>query len=96
MLTRVGNVFAGRVAGSLLTALSLPELITYSAEEYQAQAIRLAKEPEALRVLKARLDTSLLTAPLFRTDVFTGNLEAAYMRMVERYRSGLPPQPFAV
>jgi hypothetical protein len=34
--------------------------------------------------------------PLFDTDRFRGHIEAAYLSMVERQRSGLPPAAFAI
>ena len=44
VLTLSGETFISRVAGSLLRALGLPELITTSLADYQALALRLAKE----------------------------------------------------
>lgn len=96
VLTRVGEVFAGRVAGSLLTALGLPELITRSSEEYKDQAVRLANQPEVLRALRARLEAGHAASPLFSTETFTRNLEKAYARMARRQGSGLPPEAFTV
>jgi len=37
------------------------------------------------------LQQNRLTAPLFDTDLYTRNLEAAYSAMYERYQSGLQP-----
>ena len=45
VLTCMGNAFAGRVAASLLNAIGLPELVTHSIEDYEALALRLAKDP---------------------------------------------------
>ncbi len=43
-----GRAFAGRVAASLLQAVGLPELITASLEEYEALALKLARDPALL------------------------------------------------
>jgi predicted O-linked N-acetylglucosamine transferase (SPINDLY family) len=96
LLTCAGNTFAGRVAGSLLCAIGLDELVTTSLEEYEALALRLAQEPEALARLRARLAQNRLTHPLFDTARSTGNLEAAYRRMWEIWRAGQPPAAFSV
>ena len=96
VLTLIGHSFPSRVAASLLHALGLPELITNSQEEYEALAIALAKNPEKLAEVKARLVTNRLTMPLFNTPLFTQNIEAAYKQMYERYQADLPPDHFFV
>lgn len=87
LLTCTGNAFAGRVAGSLLHAVGLPELVTYSLAEYEALALQLAANPARLSALRARLAANRLTAPLFDTDRFRRHLEAAYLRMLEARRA---------
>src|SRR5712691_10193123 len=64
LLTCAGATFAGRVAGSLLCAIGLGELVTRSLEEYEALALRLAHEPEVLAQLRGRLAQNRLTHPL--------------------------------
>ncbi len=90
ILTRIGESFPSRVAASLLNAIDLPELITSSQEEYEALAIELAKNPEKLNALKAKLAANRLTTPLFDTPLFTKNLEKAYTQMYERYQADMP------
>jgi protein O-GlcNAc transferase len=96
LLTCAGNTFAGRVSGSLLRAIGLGELVTTSLEEYEALALRLAQEPEALARLRARLAQNRLTHPLFDTERYARHLEAAYRRMWEIGRAGQPPAAFSV
>src|SRR5208282_2272488 len=48
LVTQLGESFAGRVAASLLHAIGLPELVTHSIEDYEALALRLAKDPPLL------------------------------------------------
>jgi predicted O-linked N-acetylglucosamine transferase (SPINDLY family) len=93
LLTRRGTAFPGRVAASLLGAAGLPELVTESAEDYEALAIKLAREPAAPAALKARLTRN---CPLFDTDLFRRNVETAYGRMWEAWLAGKKPQGFAV
>jgi len=96
LLTCAGNTFAGRVAGSLLRAIGLDELVTTALEEYEALALRLAREPERLARLRARLERNRRTHPLFDTARFTRNLEAAYRRIWETWRAGRPPAAFSL
>ena len=91
LLTLAGESFASRVAASLLNAIQLPELITTTEEEYEALAIELATHPEKLTAIRQKLEKNRLTTPLFDTELFTRNLEKAYMAMYERYQEGVPP-----
>ena len=96
VLTVQGATFAGRVAGSLLHAAGLPELITNCLEEYERLALRLASEPGLLSRHKAKLEANRTAATLFDTDRFRRNLESAYLAMWERHHRGLRPASFEV
>lgn len=96
VLTCTGATFAGRVSGSLLRAAGLPELVTSNLAEYEALALKLAREPEPLAALRARLQNNRASAPLFDTDRFRRHLESAYRRMWETSQRGEPPCSFAV
>jgi predicted O-linked N-acetylglucosamine transferase (SPINDLY family) len=96
LVTCLGESFAGRVAGSLLQAVGLAELITGSQDEYEALAVALAEDPGRLARIRERLAAQRLTAPLFNTALTTRRLEAAYEALAERYHAGLPPQPIAL
>ena len=91
VLTCMGNSFAGRVAASLLHAIKMPELITKNFQEFESMAVELAMNSERLKLIKAKLNENRLTMPLFNTQLFTKNIEEAYRRMLDRQRSGLPP-----
>ena len=96
VITTPGTTFPGRVAASLLHAIGLPELIAPSLDEYEALALRLAREPQVLAALKTKLAANRASFPLFDTARFTRHLEAALIRMWERHQQGLPPETFAV
>jgi protein O-GlcNAc transferase len=96
LLTCLGTTFPGRVAASLLQAVGLPELITHSLGDYEALALRLAREPGPLSSFKARLLKNRDTSPLFDTKRFARHVESAYVTMWERHRRGEPPVSFAV
>jgi predicted O-linked N-acetylglucosamine transferase (SPINDLY family) len=93
VLTCMGTGFAARVAASALTAVGLPELITSRLAEYERLALDLARRPERLRELRARLARQRSSAPLFDTSGYCGRLETAYRWMaqqVTRARMGAP------
>jgi predicted O-linked N-acetylglucosamine transferase (SPINDLY family) len=92
VLTCLGNSFGGRVAGSLLRAVGLPELVTESLSEYEELALTLARDPERLAAIRAKLARNRDTEPLFDTPRFTRGLEAAYTAMWRRQQAGLPPE----
>jgi protein O-GlcNAc transferase len=96
VLTRMGESFASRVAGSLLTAMNLPELITHSLAEYEARALHLAQHPQELAVLRERLIANRDSGPLFDTARFARHIEAAYTLMHQRRVDGLPPAHYSV
>ncbi|MEZ7951347.1 MAG: tetratricopeptide repeat protein [Halioglobus sp.] len=90
LITRLGWGFPARVAGSLLTAIDLPELITNSESEYEQLALDLAQNPERLAALKEKLAENRLTAPLFNPELFTQHIEEAYQQAYQRYFDGEP------
>jgi predicted O-linked N-acetylglucosamine transferase (SPINDLY family) len=96
LLTCAGSAYAGRVAGSLLRTIGLPELITGSLQDYEALALKLARDRRLLADLRARLERNLATSPLFDTDRFRRHIEAAYTTMWEISQRGEKPQAFAV
>lgn len=75
VLTRSGRTFASRMAGSLLTALALPELITDNLQDYEQRAIVLASEREELRALRARLERDKAGSLLFDMPRFVRAFE---------------------
>lgn len=96
VLTCQGRGFPARVASSLLKAAGLPELITHGLAEYEARALALATHPPELAALRERLRRDGPGSPLFDTPRFARGIESAYRAMVDRWRQGLPPAPFAV
>ncbi|HEX4524941.1 MAG TPA: tetratricopeptide repeat protein, partial [Casimicrobiaceae bacterium] len=65
VLTCSGETMASRIAGSQLHAIGLPELVTESLAEYEALALRLAREPASLTALRTKLAANRLSHPLF-------------------------------
>lgn len=96
LLTCRGTAFSGRVGASLLAAVGLPELVTESLEDYEALALKLAREPHALAALRTKLAANRTITPLFDTAATTRALEAAYARMWELQMRGEAPRGFDV
>jgi predicted O-linked N-acetylglucosamine transferase (SPINDLY family) len=84
VLTKMGESFASRAGGSLLSAVELPELITTTIQEYEDTALRLATHPVELNALKEKLGHNLKTTTLFNPEIFTKHIEAAYTEMLRR------------
>jgi len=96
VVTCLGNSFVGRVGASLLNAVGLSDLITSSLEEYEELALKLALNPDLIRDAKERLHRNRLTTPLFDIVKYTRHLEDAFDHMIQRWRSGEPPEAFTV
>jgi predicted O-linked N-acetylglucosamine transferase (SPINDLY family) len=89
LLTYAGESFASRVAASLLCTAGLPQFIAGSPAQYEERAVEFATDPTGLD--EARRKLAQRVSPLFDTETYTRNLEAAYEAMYGRYQSGLPP-----
>ena len=96
VLTCRGGTFAGRVAGSLLMATGMPELVTGSLDDYEGTALALARDPQRLRTLRNKLEKNRDTAALFDLPRSTANIEAAYERMWQTWSSGQEPAAFSI
>ena len=96
VVTKQGQGFAARVAGSLLNAVGLPELITKTEQDYEELILELAKNPTRLARIKKKLATNRLTQPLFNTELYTKHLENGYQQAFETYFEGKLPQTIIV
>jgi predicted O-linked N-acetylglucosamine transferase (SPINDLY family) len=92
MVTCAGDTFASRVAGSLLHAVGLPELVTGCLDDYAELAADLAADPTRLLALRSRLERHREAAPLFDVPAYTLALEDLFETMWQRHGAGLRPQ----
>ena len=88
VVTCMGGAFPSRVAGSLLHAAGIPELVTHSLADYETLALQLARDPQRLAGLKAHLRATQATSALCDADAFTRNLEAIYTAMWRQSQLG--------
>ena len=85
LVTRTGETFASRVAGSILINAGMRELVTDSAAGWERKVLELATAPGTLANLRRTLDRTRDTLPLFDTPRLVRNLESAYVDMFHAY-----------
>lgn len=88
LLTCTGQSFAGRVAGSLLHALDMDELITDTLQAYEQKALQLSVDTTLLKTLKQKLLANRDSSPVFDTKRFAGDMEQCYENIWQRYLAG--------
>lgn len=91
VVTCWGPTYASRVAASVLNAAGMAELAFGDTDQYLLAVRALAAEPELRQFYRHYLNEQRLQLPLFDTPRYTRELEALFMRMVQRHRAGLPP-----
>jgi predicted O-linked N-acetylglucosamine transferase (SPINDLY family) len=89
LLTLSGRSFASRMAGAMLNAANLPELITYNAQQYEETASMLAKNPRHCLQIRERLQAVRASGALFDTPRFVRDLETRFQDLVR----ALPGEP---
>lgn len=82
VITYCGRSFASRMAGALLTAAKLDELITYSLKNYEEKAVWLANNPGECRRLREYLHDVRENGVLFDTPRFVRNLESRFKQLI--------------
>ena len=96
VVTKMGLGFAAQVAGSLLNAVGLPELITKNEQDYEALILELATNSNRLATIKEKLAANRLIQPLFDTEQYTKHLEDGYQQAYQNYFEGKTPQTIIV
>ena len=82
LLTLTGRSFASRMAGALLSAAELPQLITQSIEAYELAAIDLASSSERCLQIRQHLRSVRNSGVLFDTPKFVRALESRLLALV--------------
>jgi predicted O-linked N-acetylglucosamine transferase (SPINDLY family) len=85
VITLAGNSHVSCVGMSLLSNISLPELIAKTSDEYIAIAVNLAGNLERLQSLRMRLRDMMEDSPLCKAKRFTSKLEICYRTMWETW-----------
>ena len=78
ILTRSGRTYISRMAGSLLTAVGLPDLITESLADYERLAITLGRTPARVASYRRYLAEQGRQSALFDLPLLVRDIEAAF------------------
>jgi predicted O-linked N-acetylglucosamine transferase (SPINDLY family) len=84
LLTLCGQSFVSRMAGSLLTALGMPEAIAISHAEYVSKAIHFSKDADAYRSFRAGFTHAAWASTIGDIARFTTDLEDTLSSVVVR------------
>jgi predicted O-linked N-acetylglucosamine transferase (SPINDLY family) len=91
VLTRPGETFASRVAGSLNHYLGMPELIARDDAAFISTAIRYGNDPYVLKALHERLASQRKASGLFDMHAYANDFSALLHAMDERNQQRLSP-----
>jgi predicted O-linked N-acetylglucosamine transferase (SPINDLY family) len=83
VLTQTGKSQVGRMATSALHAIEMPELITKTAEEYEALALELALSPAKLTQTKLKLAENRFKTALFNSHSNLYSIEKVFAQLCE-------------
>ena len=81
IVTRAGRTYISRMAGSLLTAVGLPDLITENLADYEKLAITLGREPRRVASHKRYLAEHGRSSPLFDVPQIVRDIETEFERL---------------
>ena len=96
LVTVAGERLAARVAASLLHAVGMPDLVAAGPEALCDLAVGLARAPERLAEVKARLAALVPLSPAFDPAHFARHLEAGFEQVWQRHTTGKPPDDITV
>lgn len=91
-----GNSMASRLGGSILRAAGLADCVFETEAAYVAEALRLGRQPDALKALRTRLKMRQISAPLFEAAARVKHVETAWAEMIRRSNNGRKTVAFDV
>jgi predicted O-linked N-acetylglucosamine transferase (SPINDLY family) len=86
ILTLSGRSYISRMAGSLLTAVGLPDLITESLADYERLAVAIGKNPARAASYKRYLAEHGRASPLFDLPLLVRDIETEFERLALAHR----------
>ncbi len=87
IVTRAGRTYISRMAGSLLHAVGLPDLVTDNLADYEQLAVTLGRNPARVASYKRYLAEHGRSSPLFDMPQVVRDIEAAFERLALQARS---------
>jgi predicted O-linked N-acetylglucosamine transferase (SPINDLY family) len=88
IVTRAGRTYISRMAGSLLNAVGLPDLVTDSLADYEKLAVDLGRQPLRVASYKRYLAEHGRQTPLFDIPRIVRDIEAEFERLALAHRAG--------
>ena len=87
IVTLSGRSYISRMAGSLLTAVGLPELATTSLADYEKLAVLLGRQPARIASYKRYLAEHGRASPLFDLPQIVRDIEHHFERLALQHRA---------
>ena len=81
IVTRAGRTYISRMAGSLLNAVGLPDLVTHSIADYEKLAITIGQQPLRAVSYKRYLSEHGRSSPLFDLPQVVRDIESAFEKL---------------
>lgn len=94
VLTRPGDTFASRVAGSLNHHLGMPEMNAADDAAFVMKAVRFGRDADYRAAVKAKLLKQRVQSGLFDIKGFSADFETLLLRMAAHRRAGMLPETF--
>ncbi|MFN0313431.1 MAG: tetratricopeptide repeat protein [Burkholderiales bacterium] len=90
LLTVSGRTYAGRMAASVLHALGMDSLIATDVHDYEARAVRLARDPKTLNALRQMLAVARVRSSAFDIQGSARDLENVFLRLAQTRLRAMP------
>ena len=87
IVTLSGRSYISRMAGSLLTAVGLPDLATTTLADYERLAVTLGQQPARVRSYQRYLAEHGRSSPLFDLPQIVREIETAFERLALAHRA---------
>ena len=81
IVTRTGRTYISRMAGSLLNAVGLPDLVTDNLADYEKLAITLGRNPARVASHKRYLAEHGRSSPLFDLPQIVRDIESEFEKL---------------
>jgi predicted O-linked N-acetylglucosamine transferase (SPINDLY family) len=81
MVTRAGRTYISRMAGSLLNAIGLPDLVTENLADYEKLAVTLGRNPARVKSIRRYLNEHGRSSPLFDLPQIVRDIESEFERL---------------
>lgn len=87
IVTYSGRSYISRMAGSLLTAVGLPDLVTFTLADYEKLAVQLGNNPLRVASYKRYLNEQGRQSKLFDVPQLVRDIEHEFERLALEYRA---------